>query len=134
MDIRHKLYHGYCWPGHGFVTVKVKSSPFTQCSLLFSRFRFKTDTTLAKLIKIWSTVSLLSFGISALSGGLVHHYYPHTSAYPNTPTGWHVFWWMGFFLFFSFIQIPLNFELWEIIKFSVISQSIDLISWLKLAN
>ena len=71
----------------------------TDCSLFF-RFRFKTHTTHAKLIKTWSTVSLLSFGISAFTGGLVHHYYPHTGAYPNTPTGWHVFWAGGFYLKF----------------------------------
>ena len=99
MDLRHKLYHGHCWPGHGFVIVKVESSVFTQ-TVHFFRFRFKTHTTHAKLIKTWSTVSLLSFGISAFTGGLVHHYYPHTGAYPNTPTGWHVFWVGGFYLKF----------------------------------
>ena len=44
------------------------------------------------MIKFWSLISVISFGVSAMTGGIVHQFYAHTGDYPGTPFGWHLFW------------------------------------------
>ena len=43
-------------------------------------------------LRLFPAIFYFTFAIAALSGGLVHQFFPHTNQFPDAPLGWELLW------------------------------------------
>jgi hypothetical protein len=50
------------------------------------------DPSVPFSLRLYPALFYFTFALAGISGGLVHQFFPHTNAFPNTPIGWEILW------------------------------------------